>query len=441
MKQSRWLLPAILLTILLIVGFQTFWLVKSFQSEKKLLQVESTILLRETFYDTWRGRADGPPKWVSNGPFPDGPRTSKPAPHDAEEDSLHHRWKHHRHLEPYTLGRLQPDSLGPVYQERLAKVHPKFRSQLLILNEGDTLPQSFGIMRTLPLPWNWEKQQTLAADITGFGAELTQRLVPHVLISLLLVLSTVGTMLLLYRTVRRGHNMAQQQRQFISDVTHELKTPVATVQVALEALKNFSALDDRTKTQEYLKISILELNRLNRMADRILQVSQLESGVAQLRTEPCQLDQLAQQCVNSMLPFAEQRKSKLLLSIEPGSYAFTGDPVLLTNAFVNLIDNALKYSPDSTTVEVLVRHDSNHLLLTVADSGPGIASEHKEKIFHKFYRIREGDQHNVRGYGLGLSYVREVTHLHHGTIRLDSSPGQGSRFTISLPKSKNDTKH
>lgn len=304
------------------------------------------------------------------------------------------------------------------------KAHPHATSKT-IQQLHDTGP--FQVVRINPF-----NQYTVDfADVEGF---VLRTITPQIIFSIILTLTTMGAFYVMYRSLRAQQRLMQLKNDFISNVTHELKTPVATVSVALEALKNFNALHDQRRTDEYLDIAQNELNRLTLMTDKILKTSVYESHGVEMKFKPVSLDEITLQVVNSMKLVFEKKRITLTFEKHGADFRVDGSEVDLTNVLYNLIDNALKYSTDGSSVTVNLTAAEKTVELTITDTGIGIPSEYHDKIFEKFFRVPSGDVHNIKGYGLGLSYVHSVIKSHHGTIEVSSSPGHGSAFHISLPR-------
>jgi two-component system, OmpR family, phosphate regulon sensor histidine kinase PhoR len=254
-----------------------------------------------------------------------------------------------------------------------------------------------------------------------------------VLFSLLLVGITVFSFVLLYRNMLKQQRLAELKNEFISNITHELKTPIATVGVAIEALKSFNAIHDPERTKEYLDISQNELQRLNLLVDKVLKLSMFEKKEIELKYEIANLKDIAEEVIASMRLQTEKHRAQVLLNCE-GDCTLQADRLHLLSVVFNLLDNALKYSNGSPVIKIDIEEKENNIVLKVADNGIGISAEYQSKVFDKFFRVPHGDTHNAKGYGLGLSYVAHVVKKHKGTISVESKPGEGTTFIISLPK-------
>jgi two-component system phosphate regulon sensor histidine kinase PhoR len=199
-------------------------------------------------------------------------------------------------------------------------------------------------------------------------------------------------------------------------------------------LRNFNALHDPQRTREYLDISANELQRLSLLVDKVLKLSMFEKHQIELREESVDLKQLVSEVVASMKLQFEKYRAKVNLRTAGSDFVIRADRLHVTSVVYNLLDNALKYSKANPSIEIDLKETEADVEMSVTDNGIGIEPEFRKKIFDKFFRVPTGDTHNVKGYGLGLSYVAYVIQRHRGTIDMESQPGIGSRFIIKLLK-------
>ncbi|MBL7780727.1 MAG: HAMP domain-containing histidine kinase [Saprospiraceae bacterium] len=271
------------------------------------------------------------------------------------------------------------------------------------------------------------------AVIDGYQQIVLKRMWPQVLFSLLLLLCVGLAFLFIYQSLLRQSRLTELKNDFIRNMTHELKTPIATVSVAVEALQNFDALQNPERTREYLDIAGIELNRLSLLVDKVLRVSMFEKQEPELRREPLDLQLLVQDILHSMRLQFEKCRARVQFQPEPGGYLVSGDRLHLSSVVYNLLDNALKYGSEHPEIEVQLSQQEGQLSLRVRDNGIGIPAAYQDRIFEKFFRVPTGDVHTVKGHGLGLSYVAGVVRLHGGSIGVESREQQGTTFTILLP--------
>jgi two-component system phosphate regulon sensor histidine kinase PhoR len=265
---------------------------------------------------------------------------------------------------------------------------------------------------------------------------LLKKIALPIVFSFFLAAVTILSFVLLYRSLLRQQRLAQLKNELVSNITHELKTPIATVGVAIEALKNFNALNDPARTKEYLDISQNELQRLGLLVDKVLKLSMFENKGIDIKFETVDIAALVNEVINSLRLQMEKQDARISLHTE-GDLSLQGDKLHLLSVVFNLLDNALKYSKGNAAIQVETKEDNGFVILKVTDNGIGIPAAYTAKVFEKFFRVPAGDTHNAKGHGLGLSYVAKVVEQHHGTIEVESHEGLGSTFSIRLPKNKN----
>lgn len=262
---------------------------------------------------------------------------------------------------------------------------------------------------------------------------LLSKIAQPIFFSILLLGITILSFLLLYKSLLKQHRLAAIKNEFISNITHELKTPIATVGVAIEALKNFNAIDNPERSKEYLDISQKELQRLSLMVDKVLKLSVFEKQEMDVQHTSVDLPELVEEVVATL--GLQLEKNKAVVTIDKaGSLLVTGDRMHLMSVIFNLLDNAIKYCKANPVIHISMQEKEKEVEFVIADNGIGIPAAYKEKIFEKFFRVPHGDTHNAKGYGLGLSYVAQVIEKHNGTIAVQSHEGEGTTFTITLPK-------
>lgn len=275
-----------------------------------------------------------------------------------------------------------------------------------------------------------------AARITHVNSYLWKKITPQIAFSVFSTLLTTFSFFVLYRSLRSQQQMMELKNDFIGNITHELKTPISTVSVALEALKGFDALKDPKKTEEYLTMAQNELSRLTLLTENVLKMTTLESKGATFLKEKIDFSEVVERVLTSMKLILEKNQATVSFQKEGEHFELEGHAVHLTNVVYNLLDNAIKYSQAPIAISIQLEEKENAILFSIKDNGIGIPKEYQKKIFDKFFRVPTGNIHNTHGYGLGLNYVAEVLSQHKGTIQVESEPGLGSKFIIQLPKPK-----
>jgi signal transduction histidine kinase len=223
------------------------------------------------------------------------------------------------------------------------------------------------------------------------------------------------------------------KNEFISNITHELKTPIATVQVAIEALRNFDAIQNPEKTKEYLDISKTELQRLQLLVDKVLKLSMFEKEAVKMQMARLDLTQLIQEVVQTMRLQFELQNAVVHVETEGQYFNIQADRVHMISVVYNLLDNALKYSGEKSVITIKLISKSPHIYLQFSDQGIGIPKDYQQKIFEKFFRVPNNNRHNQKGYGLGLSFVAHILLQHGGQITVADNQPKGTIFTIQLP--------
>ncbi len=277
-----------------------------------------------------------------------------------------------------------------------------------------------------------------AAIFSDFKPILMKAILPQILFSLFLTLVTATSFTILYKSLRSQQRLLVMKNDFISNITHELKTPIATVSVALEALKSFNGIDNPVRTREYLDIAQHELGRLSVLTDKVLNTSLFDERGVTLVFEKVDFEKMIDEILNSMTLLTEKNQTSIEFKKTGRNFIVDGSIVHLTNVIYNLLDNAIKYTPVKPKINVQLTDNGDSISLSVADNGLGIPKEFHDKIFEKFFRMPTGNVHTVKGYGLGLSYVESVVKAHHGKISLVSESGKGCTFKIVLPRENPD---
>jgi two-component system, OmpR family, phosphate regulon sensor histidine kinase PhoR len=234
------------------------------------------------------------------------------------------------------------------------------------------------------------------------------------------------------RALLNQKKLSEIKSDFINNMTHEFKTPLATISLAVDALKNEKVINDRVKMDYFSGIIKDENKRMNKQVETILQAALLDKQEIQLNEKPVHAHELITAAINNInLPLAE-KKGKLDVHFDATNDLIIGDEVHFINIINNLLDNAVKYSKDNLLIKLTTSNFNSHFRIKIEDNGIGMNKETLHRIFEKFYRAHTGNIHNVKGFGLGLSYVKTIVDAHKGKIKAESTPGKGSCFTIDF---------
>lgn len=269
--------------------------------------------------------------------------------------------------------------------------------------------------------------EALEMRYTNASLAILERGLTDLIISLLISLTVIGALLYLYRVINQQKELAEIKNDLISNITHEFKTPIATVATAIEGIANFNDQNDPTKTKKYLDISNEQLKKLNIMVEKLLETATLDTGALELNKTPVNLSLLLHTMVEKYRMIAKDKHIELL--DETNDVVIEADAFHLENAISNLIDNAVKYGGQH--ISVFVSRQLNSVQVIVRDNGGFIEKGHKERVFDKFYRIPTGNQHDVKGFGIGLYYAKKIIEKHGGTIELILAPDSTS-FEVAI---------
>jgi two-component system phosphate regulon sensor histidine kinase PhoR len=257
-------------------------------------------------------------------------------------------------------------------------------------------------------------------------------LISAVVFSIVMVIGFIYVM----RTVLTQKKLAEIKSDFINNMTHEFKTPIATISIANESLKNPKVYNSPEKLDYYTSVISDENKRMLRQVEVMLQMAQLEKGELKLKHELLKMEEVVEEAINSSLLSVENKNGKIKLNISEEIAPITGDRNHLINVISNLIDNSIKYSNEAPQIVVSIINNLDNITIAVKDNGIGMTKEVQKRIFDTFYRATTGNLHDVKGFGLGLSYVRAIVEQHQGTISVESEINKGSTFTIQLPINK-----
>ncbi|GGK70431.1 hypothetical protein GCM10011405_18150 [Rufibacter glacialis] len=256
------------------------------------------------------------------------------------------------------------------------------------------------------------------------------------LISVLFTLIIIGTFSFTLYTILRQKKISEIKNDFINNMTHEFKTPIATISLALDALVNPKVRTDEARVDYYARIIKDENKRMHQQVEKVLQTAQMERKAQQLAFEKVDVHQLIRKVAEPFQLHIEQRQGVLDLKLDAQEAEIWADAGHLANMIGNLLDNANKYSPNAPKIVIQTSTIAKGLHITVEDQGVGMSREAQKRVFEKFYRVPTGNVHNVKGFGLGLSYVKTMAEAHSGSIHLRSELGKGSKFTLWLPFQK-----
>lgn len=254
-----------------------------------------------------------------------------------------------------------------------------------------------------------------------------------------LTLSILFTLVILAAFITSLWQIIQQRKiaeiktDFINNMTHEFKTPIATINLALDAIKNPKIINDKEKVGRYLTMIKEENKRMHAQVENVLRISKLEKNELNISKEPIDMHDLIEDAISHVELLVEDRGGVIHTNLEAKALSVLANETHFTNVLVNILDNAIKYSPEAPVITVDTVNTGNSILVNIKDEGSGMPKAVAKRVFEKFYREHTGNVHNVKGHGLGLAYVKRIVDDHHGHISVESEKGKGSVFTVKLP--------
>jgi two-component system, OmpR family, phosphate regulon sensor histidine kinase PhoR len=251
--------------------------------------------------------------------------------------------------------------------------------------------------------------------------------------SLLLILVVLGCFYVAVSTIVKQKQLADIKNDFINNMTHEFKTPISTISLATQMLGDEAVTASSSMFKRYLGIIRDENKRLGSQVEKVLQTAQMERGEVRLNLGTVNVHQIIERVLENISPQIELREGIIDIDLQAENPEIQADEVHLTNIIFNLLDNANKYSPEKPIIKITTENTEKGLSIKVSDQGIGMTKESIKQIFEKFYRVPTGNVHDVKGFGLGLSYVKKMVEEHHGRINVVSKLGEGSEFEVVLP--------
>lgn len=267
-----------------------------------------------------------------------------------------------------------------------------------------------------------QKKQFLISDLIG--------------IALLAILFTAIIIVAYYSALNqlnKQRHISQIKTDFINNMTHEFKTPIATINLALDAIKNPKVIEDKEKVFRYLQMIKDENKRMHAQVENVLQISRLEKRELDITKEVTNINDIVEIAIDHVNLIVEDRQGTINIQLNANQTNVLLNDVHFTSVLVNILENAIKYSPERPIIDVSTENVKNFIIIKIKDQGLGISKASQKKIFDKFYREHTGDIHNVKGHGLGLAYVKRIVDDHHGEVMVESEKGKGSTFIIKLP--------
>ena len=258
-------------------------------------------------------------------------------------------------------------------------------------------------------------------------------LLSSVLFMTLILLCFAYTIYVIFRQKKVG----EMKTDFINNMTHEFKTPIATISLAVDSIVSPMILGDKSKVSRFAEIIKQENKRMLSQVEKVLQMALIDKDDFRLKMTNVDLHDIIHQAVANMELQVRKRDGNIVVALTAKDTMIEGDPTHLSNIIHNLLDNANKYTPERPLIQIVSKNVPNGIEVAVTDNGIGLSKEAKKQVFDKFYRVHTGNLHDVKGFGLGLSYVKTMMTAHKGSIEVESEPGVGSTFTLFFPYRQN----
>ena len=268
-------------------------------------------------------------------------------------------------------------------------------------------------------------------DINSYIFSSIRFMIPSVVFTIILLITFIFTIVVIFRQKR----YSEIKNDFINNMTHELKTPIASISLAAQMLNDDSVPKSDKMMKHLIGVVTDETKRLRFLVEKVLQMSMFDRKRSSFKKKHLDLNEMVETIANSFTLRVEHTGGKIYVDVEAVDSSIYVDEVHFQNVIFNLMDNAVKYRKPDQPVDIYLKtwNDDSYLYLSVHDTGIGMKKENLKKIFEKFYRVHTGNVHDVKGFGLGLAYVKRVVDLHDGEIKVDSEYGKGTTFTIKLP--------
>jgi two-component system phosphate regulon sensor histidine kinase PhoR len=254
------------------------------------------------------------------------------------------------------------------------------------------------------------------------------------ILSIIFVIIVIISFIFNIITIIKQKKLTEMKNDFINNMTHEFKTPISTISLAADVLENTTNETSLNRVKKYARIVSEENERLKSQVERVLQIAKLDKDNLTLNLSTIDVEEMINHTVRNLCLEQCKDNANIKLNFKTTTKHIEGDELHIFNVINNLIDNAIKYSPHPPTIEITTSDEKDGIVFSVKDNGIGMQKENLKHIFDKFYRVSTGNVHNVKGFGLGLYYVKNIVEIHNGWIKVESEPDKGSTFTVFLPK-------
>ncbi|HMT28271.1 MAG TPA: HAMP domain-containing sensor histidine kinase [Bacteroidia bacterium] len=401
------------LALLMVLIIQVNWIFQTARIKEELFNEKANMVLSRTTEDIRTDEATC--KKIEECIDANSSTTSSPKLGKDEVEKIDSLFNHYMQLYnfhvDYKFEVQKPKSASTNYGGDFANA---FYNEIL----GNSTTNS-GVELKLILP---EKRQFIIA-------EMTTMFITSVLLILVVLILFWRTILSLLHEKK----ISEHTTDFLNNMTHEFKTPLTNISLAGKMIIKESAVRQDEKIKHYTDIILQENEKLRLQVEQVLSMTALERGEVPLHKEELDFHKLIQDAIKNMHLQIENKQGIIKTDFQAKKFIIFGDRTHLINALSNLIDNAIKFSPDKPDITIQTWNEENYLAILVSDKGIGIEKEYQKFIFNKYFRVPTGNVHDVKGFGLGLAYIKRIVELHAGSVELNSDPGKGTQFTLKFP--------
>ena len=307
---------------------------------------------------------------------------------------------------------------SPNFYSSLQDSIHNLRTLLPLVENGFVLPDSF---------------ETLSIVVPDYKSVVMKQMRWMIFGVVFFTLIIVSAFYFTLRTLLMQKKLSEIKNDFINNMTHEFKTPLATISLAVDAMRNEKVVFDREKSAYFSGIIKEENKRMNKQVETILQAALIDRQELQLKLQPLHINEVILRVMDNFKLQLDEIHAQVTLQLDEGYDIADADEVHFTNLISNLIDNAIKYSREKLLIRIVTQRTGKNMSVRIEDNGIGMTKETQRRIFEKFYRAHTGNVHNVKGFGLGLSYVKSVVDAHGGRIKVESTVGKGTIFILEIP--------
>ena len=325
-----------------------------------------------------------------------------------------------------------PNISGRLFSSYHSLESDNFRTE--VRDTADNLIINYPLIPPASTMWEmFSADEMMVVVVPNYKSLVLRSIGWMIIVSICFTLTIIAAFFVTVRSALRQKKLSEIKGDFINNMTHEFKTPLATISLAVDALKNERVLQDRQKLDYFSGIIKEENRRMNKQVETILQAAQLDKQEVQLNRSTRHAHELLASAIDNLRLQIQQKNGSLETSFGATKDLVAADEVHFVNLLSNILDNAVKYSRDALRIKVATRNTGKAIRITIEDNGIGMSRETINRIFEKFYRAHTGNLHNVKGFGLGMSYVKSMVDAHNGKIKVESTLGKGSIFTLDFP--------